>query len=150
MTERANRPSRTCCSGETFRKFEAAVGHPRGMSSGSISGKRVHEMMLIHASNTGPEGLDYLASELDHETDPLRRIDLLWAISSQRTDGARRHLHEFLAQEDNSLYEVLFAADNLARLGPSQDVAPVLKRICYRIEDNDVRLAMRCLLWKWY
>ena len=54
------------------------------------------------------------------------------------------------ADADASLYEVLFASDLLARLGPAQDVAPVLKRICYRIEDNEVRLAMRCLLWRWY
>ena len=107
-------------------------------------------MLIVHASNSGESGRAWLFEELRTETDPLNRVDLLWASTCFRTEGARQRLHEFLSNEDLSPYEILFASDQLARLGPSQDVAPMLKRICYRITQDDVRGAMRCLLWKWY
>ncbi len=115
-----------------------------------ISSLRTHELLMIHASNTGEVGRQFLFEELENERDPQRRIDLLYAASAHRTDGARRRLHEFLQREDVSAYEVLYAADLLARLGPAQDVAPMLKRICYRTTQEDVRLALRCLMWRWY
>ncbi len=120
------------------------------VGEGPVSGLRAHELMTIYAANSGEEGRAFLFDELEHERDPLRRVDLLYAASAHRTDAARTRLHAFVVREDVSPYEILYAADLLARLGPSQAVAPVLKRVCYRMGQEDVQLAMRCLLWNWY
>ncbi|MFT5285479.1 MAG: hypothetical protein ACI8TQ_001644 [Planctomycetota bacterium] len=128
---------------EALRKI--ALANPDVMK-----GRRTHQMLMVHASNSGKSGRGWLFKQLETESDPLKRIDLLWASTCYRTDAARERLHEFLADPKRSPYEILFASDALARLGPSQDVASLLKRICYRIEQEDVRRGMRCLLWKWY
>jgi len=124
---------------------EVALENP-----GKLGSRRTHQMLMVPASNSGESGRAWLYEQLEGEADVLKRIDLLWASTCFRTDATRERLFEFLTRENVSPYEVLFAADQLARLGPAQDVAPLLKRICYRIMQDDVRRGMRCLLWKWY
>ncbi len=130
-------------SAKLLRKI--ALEHP-----GKLAKHRAHQMLMVNASNTGEAGRAWLYSELENETDPLKRIDLLWSSTCFRTDGSRAHLRDFLSDPDRNPYEILFASEQLARLGPAQEVASLLKRICYRIQQQDVRDGMRCLLWKWY
>jgi len=123
-----------------------------GAGDVELGGLRAHHWVCVQAANTGEAGRAWLFGELERERDPSRRLDLVWAATTARTDGSRERLHALLdAFDELSVYEVLFASDILARLGPTERVAPRLKRACYRIEEPDeVRLAMRCLLWKWY
>ena len=79
----------------------------------------------------------------------LRRIDLIWAASSQRTDASRTFLIDFL-ESDPDPYEMLFAGDRLAQMGPAATVAPILKRVALRIEHGRIRAAFDSLLWRWY
>ncbi len=116
----------------------------------SFAGLRAHHWFMIQAANTGHPGRSYLASMLEQETDPSKRLDLIWVVAADRTDFARNFLIEFLEDGQRSPYEVLFAAQILARLGPAGRVAPKLQRICYRMRNEDVRLALRCLMWNWY
>jgi hypothetical protein len=108
---------------------------------------------MIQASNTGVAGRTYLARELDGETDPLRRIDLVDAVASHRDDTARAFLLEFVHGGARSPLERLFAASALIRVGPSWEVAPLLKRVAYAMlspEEGRARMALQCLLWQWY
>lgn len=116
----------------------------------SFAGLRAHHWFMIQAANTGHPGRSYLASMLEQETDPSKRLDLIWVVAADRTDFARNFLIEFLEDGERSPYETLFAAQILARLGPAERVAPKLQRICYRMRNEDVRLALRCLMWNWY
>jgi len=115
-----------------------------------IEGLRPHRWLMIQAANTGPGGREVLRERLQAEDAPARRIDLIWAIGASRTDAARAALLEICETEARSPYEALFAADLLTRIGPSSAVAPRLKRVTYAIEQEDVRLALQCLLWLWY
>lgn len=133
--------------GEASARYLREVGLALG---GRVGGLRAHQLLMIHASNSGERGRAFLHGELERETDPLRRLDLLQASATHRTDGARERLSDFVVRDDVSRYEVLYAADLLARLGPTSEAGPLLKRVCYRVEQDDVRLALRCLMWRWY
>ncbi|TAJ16552.1 MAG: hypothetical protein EPO68_10930 [Planctomycetota bacterium] len=121
-----------------------------------IKGKRVHEWMMIQASNSGAAGRAWLAGELAHERDPLRRLDLIWAVSAQRCDSAdapclgRDTLLALVEAPDTAPLEMLFAASRLVVLGPSQTIAPRLKRAVLRVKDPEARMALETLLWTWY
>jgi hypothetical protein len=132
---------------------EAAFAAPAELR---LKNLRPHEWLMIQASNTGTEGRAWLATQLDAEQDPLRRIDLIWAISAQRCDGeagpclGRDKLLQLIETEGLHPLEVLYAASRLVRLGPSQVIAPRLKRAVLRITEPEARLALECLLWTWY
>ncbi|MDF1797887.1 MAG: hypothetical protein P1V81_01820 [Planctomycetota bacterium] len=115
----------------------------------SILRQRAHWWCMLQASNAGTEGRRYLIDELAEEADPARRLDLIWAVSSQRDELGRAFLMDFV-QSDAVPEEVLFAADRLVRMGPTSEVAPVLKRVTLRVQQGDVRAAMQCLLWAAY
>lgn len=115
-----------------------------------VEGLRAHEWLMIQASNTGTAGRTYLRAELAGEEDPLRRLDLITAVSSERDDLARETLLAVAEGEARSPYEVLYAAGRLVRIGPGALVAPRLKRVSYAVENGPVRLALQCLLWTWY
>lgn len=114
-----------------------------------VLGLRSHRWCLLQASNTGQPGRRWLMEALATEQDPVRRLDLIWAISSQPDELSRAWLLDFV-QGDTDPYEVLFAADRLVRIGPTATVAPVLKRVTLRVEQADVRSALQCLLWEAY
>lgn len=121
-----------------------------------IKGKRVHDWMMIQAANTGNEGRAWLATQLPGERDPLRRLDLVWAISAQRcaSDDApclgRDVLLALVEAPDTHPLEMLYAASRLVVLGPSQTVAPRLKRAVLHVKDPEARMALETLLWTWY
>jgi hypothetical protein len=123
--------------------------------SAQLKGKRAHEWLMIQASNTGVEGRAWLAEQLSSERDPLRRIDLLWAVSAQRCADAgpcigRDALLAVLEDPATAPLEMLFVASRLVQLGPSQQIAPPLKRAVLRVSDPEARLAFETLLWTWY
>ena len=53
-------------------------------------------------------------------------------------------------ESDPDPYEALFAGERLARNGPVQIVAPVLKRVSLRITRSRVRAAFDAMLWRWF
>jgi hypothetical protein len=118
-----------------------------------IESLRAHEWLMIQAANTGLPGRSFLREELAGETDPERRIDLIDAIGSVRDDLARETLLELVERPGAEPYEVLFAAGCAAKVGPSWEIAPRLKRVSYGLtgpEQAEARGALQCLLWLWY
>ena len=120
-----------------------------GGTDEEILRQRAHWWCLLQASNTGLAGRRYLIEHLEDEADPLARLDLIWAASAQPDDLGRDFLMDFV-QGDPDPYELLFAAERLVRMGPTHRVAPVLKRVTLRVEQDDVRTALQCLLWQAY
>ena len=108
-----------------------------------------HERLAIEASNTGPQGRAWIVEALETERDPIRRIDLLWAIGSPRDDFARETLEVHVEREEIEPLERLYAAWLLAQAGPLERAAPRLKRVAVRME-GEARLGMNRLLWFWY
>ena len=125
---------------------DLGLAHPEG----DIEGLPAHEWLMIQAANSGDAGRALLLGELATEADPRRRLDLLWAGSAARSDATRAGLVELLDSGSLSPEELLFVCDRLARLGPAMEMAPRLKRAAARVEDPAVRLALNCLLWRWY
>ncbi len=118
---------------------------------GTIRGWRPYRWCVFQAYNAGPEALAYLRERFLVEEDPEARIDLLSAIWQDHSDGAREILRTALTAERSHAYELLYAADLLARIGPAVDQAPFLKReVYFRNTDARVRPALQCLLWRWY
>ncbi len=116
----------------------------------TIESLRAHEWVMIQASNTGAAGRAFLFEELEHEADPLRRLDLVSAVGSARDDAAREALLLFVEERARNPFEILYAASRLAKIGPARRIAPRLKRVAIRIEDGKIRSAFHCLLWIWY
>lgn len=119
-----------------------------------IEGLRAHDWMMIQASNTGPSGRTYLWSELEDERDPERRLDLISAVASTRSMDERPAIRERLLSlcegDARNRYELVYAADRAAKLGPAVVVAPRLKVVCNAVDDTTTQLALQCLLWRWY
>jgi len=46
--------------------------------------------------------------------------------------------------------ELLYAAQQLASMGPAERVAPRLKRLALTVDDRLIRPALNNLLWNWY
>lgn len=119
-----------------------------------IEGLRAHEWLMIQASNTGPEGRAWLWSELERETDPSRRIDLLGAVCSTHDHEERAQVRELLLglceRGAASGFELVWAADRAAKIGPAVIVAPRLKLVTQRLDEPRIQVAMQCLLWRWY
>lgn len=118
-------------------------------SEGTLETLPAHEFLSVAASNTGPKGRTVLAEALTEETDPNRRLDLIWAITSARDDLARDVLEEHVEREGLDPYERLYAASCLAQVGPTVRVAPRLKRVALRM-DGEPRRGMNRLLNYWY
>ncbi len=118
-----------------------------------IESLRAHEWLMIQASNTGVAGRGFLREELQQESDPSRRVDLIDALGSERDELAREALLELVEGQARNPLERLFAASRLAKVGPSWEVAPRLKRVSYEMqapEELEARVALQCLLWYWY
>jgi hypothetical protein len=126
-----------------------------GLAAGDehLESLRAHDWLMIQASNTGPPGRAYLAEELSREQDPLRRLDLIDALGSQRDELARTALLALLESGASSPLETLFAASVVIKVGPSSEVAPRLKRVAFALQGPDsgeARTGLQCLLWLWY
>ena len=118
-------------------------------AEGELQGMRAHRWLTVQAANTGDQGRLALGAHLAEETDFARRLDLIWGASSQRSETSRNFLIEFV-ESDPDPYEALFAGERLARNGPVQIVAPVLKRVSLRITHSRVRAAFDAMLWRWF
>jgi hypothetical protein len=119
-------------------------------SKGEVRGLRAHRWCLLQASNGGVEAQELIVEQLARETDPLRRVDLIWALAFHRTDLAREVLASEALRTDRPDLERLYAAERLIRLGPSATVAPLLKRVPSSFRNPAARRALQCLLWRWY
>lgn len=116
---------------------------------GAIHKMSAHRWIVRQAGNTAP-GRAVLSEAWWSEEDSHRRLDLLEGAVFGDDDPTRDFLIAVVQAERTSPWELLFAADRLARLGPAHTVAPLLKRVALRVEQGDVRRAMNCLLWRWY
>lgn len=119
-------------------------------AEGELGGLSAFRWHLLQIANTGPQGLAVVREAYAAERDPLRRIDLLWAVCFGSDEATRELLLSMLADEQAAPLEVLLAAQRLIRLGPALEVAPAIKRATLRIQDSLVRPALECLLWSWY
>ncbi len=117
---------------------------------GEIRGWRPHRWCVHQAINSGPEGRKYLRSVLPLERDPLRRIDLLEAITQDADDDERAILHGIIDDPATNPYERVYACSRLILAGPWTEVAPYLKRMYLATTDPIVRPALHCMLWAWY
>lgn len=118
-------------------------------SDTTIEGLRAHEWLMIQASNSGPAGRARLHQALFEESDPIRRLDLIWVLGSVPEEANRERLLALLDDERLSQAERLFAAQQLCQMGPTERVAPALKRLAPRFDDQ-ARRGLQCLLWRWY
>jgi len=109
-----------------------------------------HRWLVMQVSNSGQMGRAALSSAWSHEADAERRMDYLWGASLSTEEDAREFLLEVVMSPDAVDYERIYAADRLARMGPTPMVAPVLKRACLGVTDAEVRPAFEELLWTWY
>jgi hypothetical protein len=103
----------------------------------------------VHAANTGIAGRRVLAGALEEERDPVRRLDLLWAATAEPDELAREVAWRVADDERAQPLERVFAAWQLANLGPAEEVAPRLERLALRLE-GDARRAIQCLLHFWF
>lgn len=117
---------------------------------GVVDKLSTHRFHVLHMGNTGPAGLALLRERYAVEPDPGRRMDYLWGALAGQDDTTRRFLIEVLLGERGTPHEKLLAADRLVRMGPAQEIAPLLKRATLRVEHPEVRVALQCLLWQWY
>ncbi len=100
--------------------------------------------------NTGPEGWVLVRARWAQTSDPEQRLDLMNASCYDREETGRVFLEQALESGRMSPPEVLYAAQQLASMGPAERVAPRLKRIALTVEDRAVRPALNNLLWNWY
>jgi HEAT repeat protein len=115
----------------------------------TFDGLPVHEWLAIQAASTGRAGRAVLFERLGEETSHPRRLDLLWAVASARDEFARESLIQHLRQPQLDPWETVFASDLLAQCGPTVRVAPILKQVSRRLSGGP-RLAMQCLMARWY
>jgi hypothetical protein len=126
--------------------LEQADAAPEGAL---LEGIRAHRFLAIQAANTGPEGRARLVERLEQEEDALERLDLLWAIASQRDELTRATLAALLERDDVDPWERAYAAHLLCRTGPAAFAAPIVKAAARRLEGAPRRV-VECLLWRWY
>jgi len=129
---------------------EALMALTEVLTDHKIQGLDAHRWLARSAGNAGPEARAYLAELWRSEDDEARRMDLLEAAGGARDEAARRFLIELVDGERATEIERLVAAQWLVRLGPTREIAPLLKRAALRLEGDDTRRAFDCLLWTWY
>lgn len=131
--------------------LELGRAYPIRSKDARTPGWRNHRHFAFKA---GARGRDVLRERWDVETDPLRRMDLVEGMGLGETDAERDAMRAFLISILRSdrvhPYEQLQASMRLARMGPVEDVAPVLKRATLDVSHPEVRRAMQGLLWDWY
>jgi hypothetical protein len=125
--------------------------YERGLTtSGSVDSLPAHRWYVMQAGNTCPEGRALLRKLWEEEEDPRWRVDLVGASSYDKDEPSRTFLMQILDNERTTPLEILHAANLLAHHGPTEVVAPHLKRVALRVTDPDVRRGLNCLLNEWY
>jgi hypothetical protein len=136
------------CAGR--ESAEALIDHAQSAPERLLlEGIRAHRYLAIQAANTGVEGRSALAERLLLESDHARRLDLLWAIGSQRDDLARSVLTELVENDAAEPWERVFALELLCKIGPTEEIAPIAKAAARRLSGAP-RRAAECLLYRWY
>jgi hypothetical protein len=126
--------------------IEQALAAPAGLL---LEGIRAHRYLAIQCANTGVEGRTALAERLALETDPVRRLDLVWAIGAQRDELARSVLTDLVENDAIEPWERVFALELLCKIGPTERIAPIAKAAARRLSGAP-RRAAECLLYRWY
>jgi hypothetical protein len=67
-----------------------------------------------------------------------------------RDEPGRLFLEQALDSGRMTPPELLYAAQQLASMGPAERVAPRLKRLALTVDDRMIRPALNNLLWNWY
>jgi hypothetical protein len=119
-------------------------------AEGRIQSLRGAHWLPMQAGNGGDAAQPLLWARLVRERDPVRRLDLLAALSLRGGNAARDRMLELIDSGSLAPYELLFAADRVVVIGPTGVVAPVLKRATLRVDQDDVRRALQGLLWRSY
>lgn len=117
---------------------------------GEIAGLPAERWLVQQAGNVGIAGQRLLAKELDSESDPARRVDLIEGLAIQGGPLALTLLARFIESDGARPYEILYTADRLIRIGTVEEIAPLLKRVALRVQQADVRLALQSMLWSSY
>ena len=121
-----------------------------GKSEGHIDSLRTHEWMALQLASTGDAGRARVLEQLGVETNPQRRLDLLFAIAAERDEFSRTTILEHVeSPADIDPFERLYAASLLANLGPADIAAPAIKRASARV-DGVARQGFWCLMSIWY
>jgi HEAT repeat protein len=100
--------------------------------------------------NTGPEGWRLVRERWAKTSDPAQRLDLMNASCYDRDETGRVFLEQALESGRMTPPELLYAAQQLASMGPAERVAPRLKRLALTVDDRLVRPALNNLIWSWY
>ena len=119
-------------------------------SGGELHNMPARQWIAMQLSNGGPIGRAALSQAFEEEELLRDRMDYLWAASLSAEQDTREFLMQVVIDDASYDHERLFAAERLVKLGPTSVVAPLLKRACLRIEDEQVRPAFQALLWTWY
>lgn len=119
-------------------------------SPSPTQGMSAHRWFVTQLGNTGAAGRSWVRERWLLESDPERRLDLMMVSQFEPDDAAREFLFQAFESGRMSPPEQLYAASNLARIGPATVVAPLLKRVALEISDPIVRPAFNNLLWAWY
>lgn len=109
-----------------------------------------HLWCLGQVYNAGPEARVVLRERLAVETDPFRRLDLIFYIWQDPHPDAIEVLLGVVTDDTRDRHERLYAAERLLHMGASDRVAPVLKAIYWESTDPVLRPGLQCLLWVWY
>ncbi|MEM9799853.1 MAG: hypothetical protein AAGA20_05965, partial [Planctomycetota bacterium] len=103
------------------------------IGANTIGGLSAFRWCVGQAYNAGPEARAVIRERLEVETDPLKRLDLIsfvWQdIEPESIDASVDALIAIVDDETLSPYERLYAADRAIRMGHSDRVLPVLKRV---------------------
>lgn len=128
---------------------EFLLAQARGARGEELDRMPAHRWLAREAGNTA-EGRAVLREAWRGEEDARARMDLLEGATFGLDDVTRDFLLEVVQSERASPWETLYASERAARQGPSRRVAPILKRVALRCDDEVVRPALDCLLWRWY
>jgi len=114
-----------------------------------IRGISAHRWCAIQVVNAGQEAFAYMRERLASEADPERQIDLIEAVWQDKSEDSRELLLSLLHDADLNPHVLVYAADRLTRIGPTDVVAPLLKRAYLANTDAVARPALHCLVWTW-
>ncbi|MEM1449637.1 MAG: hypothetical protein AAF957_04735 [Planctomycetota bacterium] len=102
------------------------------------------------AFNAGPEAHSAIRARMEVEEDPFKRLDLISFVWQDFAPESLDSLLKVIDDEARSPYERLYAADRAIRMGDSERVVPVLKRIYRGDPAPALKGGLHCILWIWF
>ncbi|MEZ6017468.1 MAG: hypothetical protein R3F49_20305 [Planctomycetota bacterium] len=116
----------------------------------TVRGIDGHLWVLGQIYNAGPEARAVLRERLAGETEPFRRLDLIFYIWQDEDPAAIEVLLEAFTDATRSPYERLYVAERLLNMRATTRIAPILKSVYWESTDPILRPGLQCLLWIWY